>query len=144
MLIKCPKCSKSNDLNFESAVNCGHCKAELSGHTYGRVKKSVAAVVIAFSAGSLVTKKVGEHYSPHRYDLGSEYAIVEACLNGSQQALGRSQYQGKREDCICALSEVQKKYGLKDLTDKTSQYLTAFDSAARSCRMGRTSLSYSR
>jgi hypothetical protein len=142
MLIKCPSCSKPNDLKLEAAVNCGHCKKSLSGHTYGRVKKSVAAVVIAFSAGSVVTKKVGDHYQAQRYSIQNEYALVDMCLNGSQQPLARYQYQGKKEDCICALSEVQKKFGVKDFNEHTSQYLAAFDTAARSCKASRTSLAY--
>ena len=142
MLIKCPSCSKPNDLKLEAEVNCGHCKKALSGHTYGRVKKSVAAVVIAFSAGTLVTKKVSDHYHAQRYSIQNEYAIVDICLNGSPQVLGRYQYQGKKEDCICALGEVQKKYGVKDFNENTSQYLAAFDTAARSCKASRTSLAY--
>ena len=69
MLIKCPSCSKPKDLKLEEAVNCGHCKKSLSGHTYGRVKKSMSAMVIACSAGSVVTKKVGDHYHAQRYSI---------------------------------------------------------------------------
>ena len=143
MLINCPNCSKTNNLNLEADVNCGHCKKSLRGHTYGRLKKSVAAVVIAFSAGALVTKKIGDHSVSNRYSIQSEYVIVELCLNSSQQALGRYQYQGKKEDCTCALGEVQKTFGVKDFNEKTTQYLAAFDSAARSCKASRTSLAYS-
>lgn len=144
MLIKCPSCSKANDLNLDVDVNCGNCKASLRGHTYGRVKKSVVAVVLAFSTGVIVTKKIGDHNLSNRYSIQSEYVIVELCLNSSQQALGRHQYQGKKEDCTCALAEVQKTFGVNDFNEKPTQYLAAFDSAARTCKANRTALSYSR
>lgn len=143
MLIKCPSCSKANDLNLDVDVNCGHCKASLRGHTYGRIKKSVVAVVLAFSAGAFVTKKIGDHTVSNRYSIKSEYVIVELCLNSSLQALGRFQYQGKKEDCTCALAEVQKSFSVKDFNEKTTQYLAAFDSAARACKASRAALSYS-
>jgi hypothetical protein len=145
MLIKCPSCSKTNDLNFEADVSCGHCKKTLRGHTYGRVKSSVAAIVIAFGVGAFATNKVGDYTgAADRYSIKNEFAIIEICLNSSQQALALYQYKGKKEDCICALSEVQKMYGVKDLNDKRTEYLAAFDSAARACKASRASLTYSR
>jgi len=144
MLIKCPNCSKANDLNLETDVNCGHCKKTLRGHTYGKVKTSVAAVVIAFGVGAFATKKIDDYTgSADRYSIKSEYAIIEICLTSSQRALALYQYKGKKEDCICALSKVQKTYGVKDFNEKTDEYLAAFDSAARVCKANRLASTYS-
>jgi hypothetical protein len=143
MLINCPSCSKANDLNFEADVNCGHCKKSLRGYTYGKVKTSIAAVVVAFGVGAFATKKVDDYTGlADRYSIKSEYAIIEICLTSSQQALALFHYKEKKEDCICALSKVQKKYGVKDFNEKTAEYLAAFDSAARACRASRTSSTY--
>ncbi len=145
MLIKCPSCSKSNDLNLESSINCGHCKEPLTGHTYGKIKKSVGAVVVAFGVGAFATKMVGDYAGyTNRYSVGNEYAIVEMCLSSSQRPLASYQYSGKREDCICALGEVQKSYKVGDIKENAVGYLAAFESAARQCKESRALLSYSR
>lgn len=142
MLIKCPSCSKSNDLNFQADVNCGHCQAALSGHTYGKVKTSVVAIAIAVGVGAFATKKVDDFTGlADRYSIKNEYAIIEICLTSSQQALALYQYKGKKEDCICALGKVQKRYGVRDYNEKPSEYLAAFDSAASSCKANRVAKS---
>lgn len=144
MLIKCPSCSKANDLNFESDVSCGHCKKTLRGYTYGKVKTSVAAIVIAFGAGAFTTHKVDGYTGVgDRYPIKSEYSIIEICLAGSQQALALNQYKAKKEDCICALSKVQQKYKVRDFNERTAEYLAAFDLAARACKADRASATYS-
>lgn len=143
MLIKCSGCSKSNDLNLDAQVNCGHCKEPLTGHTYGKVKKSLGAVVVAFGVGVVGTKELFDHKGyMDRYSIKSEYAIVDMCLNSSQQPLASYKYVGKRDDCICALGKVQKSFKVMDFNKKTDEYLAAFESAARQCKLTRTSLSY--
>ena len=143
MLIKCPGCSKSNDLNLGAKVNCGHCKAPLTGHTYGKIKKSVGAAVMAFSVGVIGTKAfVEDKGDMHRYAITDEYRIIEMCLNSSQQPLASYKYAGKRDDCICALSLVQRSFSMNDINKDMGNYLTAFESAAMQCNHSRTSLSY--
>lgn len=141
MLIKCPGCSKSNDLNLNAQINCGHCKEPLTGHTYGKVKKSVGAVVVAFGVGVVGTKQLFDYKGyTDRYSIKSEYAILEMCLNSSQQPLASYQYASKRDDCICALGEVQKSFKVVDINNDTDGYLAAFESAARQCKLTRNSL----
>lgn len=144
MFVKCPGCSKSNNLNFENDVSCGHCKKSLRGYTYGKVKKSVTAVAIALGVGSFSTMKVGEYTGiTHRYSIKDEYAITEMCLNGSQRAFDPYQYIGKKEDCLCALGEVQKTHKMNEYRERPAQFLTAFASAARTCKASRPSRYYS-
>ncbi len=143
MLIKCPGCSKSNDLNLSTQVNCGHCKEPLTGHTYGKIKKSVGAVVVAFGVGVIGTKELVDHKGyMDRYSITNEYAIIDMCLSSSQRPLDSYKYAGKRDDCICALGAVQKTFKVKDFNENTDKYLAAFESAARQCKHTRTSLSY--
>ena len=82
MLIKCPDCSKPNDLNLDTQVKCGHCKEPLTGYTYGKIKKSMGAIVVAFGVGVIGTKEL-VNYKGHmdRYSITDEYAIIEMCLN---------------------------------------------------------------
>lgn len=143
MLIKCPDCSKPNDLNLDTQVKCGHCKEPLTGYTYGKIKKSMGAVVVAFGVGVIGTKEL-VNYKGHmdRYSITDEYAIIEMCLNSSQQPLANYQYAGKRDDCICALGTVQKSSKVADFNKNTNKYLAAFESAARQCKDTRMSLSY--
>lgn len=142
MLIKCPGCSKSNELNLDSQVNCGHCKEPLTGHTYGKIKKSVGAVVMAFGVGVIGTKELFDYKGyMDRYSISNEYAIIEMCLNSSQQPLTSYAYTGKREDCICALDKVQKSFKVMDFNKNTREYLAAFELAASQCKLTRTSLS---
>ncbi|HBP5558620.1 TPA: hypothetical protein L6B75_10200 [Pseudomonas aeruginosa] len=77
-----------------------------------------------------------------RYSIKNEYAIIEMCLNSSQQPLASYQYSGKRDDCICALGEVQKSFKVIDFNQDNDKYLAAFELAARQCKLARTSLSY--
>lgn len=143
MLIKCPSCSKPNDLNLDAKINCGHCKEPLSGHSYGKIKKSIGAVVMAFGVGVVGTKQLSDYKGyTDRYSIKNEYAIIEMCLNSSRQPLASNQYTDKRDDCICALGEVQKTYKVMDFNNNTDKYLAAFESAARQCRLTRTSLAY--
>lgn len=143
MLIKCPGCSKSNELNLDARVICGHCKEPLTGHIYGKIKKSVGAVVLAFGVGVIGTKELVDYKGyMDRYSISNEYAIIEMCLNSSQQPLASYAYAGKRDDCICALGMVQKTFKVMDFNKNTDKYLAAFESAARKCKLTRTSLSY--
>lgn len=140
MFIKCPACSKNNNLNLEN-VSCGGCKATLSGHYYGKIKASVGTAVIALGVGMFATAKVAGYAGLNdRYSIESEYAIVEMCVSGSQRPLATSAYLGKKDDCACALREVQKNYKVKDFNEQTYKYLAAFDQAAKQCRASRTSL----
>lgn len=72
-----------------------------------------------------------------RYSIKNEYAIIEMCLNSSQQPLASYQYASKRDDCICALGEVQKSFKVVDFNKNTDKYLAAFESAARQCKLTR-------
>lgn len=140
MFIKCPACSKNNNLNLDN-VNCGSCKAALSGHHYGKIKASVGTAVIALGVGVFATAKVGGYAGLNdRYSIESEYAIVEMCVSASQRPLATSAYLGKKNDCTCALREVQKDYKVKDYNEQTEKYLAAFEKAAKQCRTSRTSL----
>ncbi len=144
MFIKCPACAKNNNLNLDT-VNCGSCKAPLSGHTYGKIKKSVGTVVVALSVGAFATAKLGGYAGLNdRYSIESEYAIVEMCVNGSHRPLATSAYVGKKDDCTCALREVQKSYKVKDFNEETHKYLAAFDQAAKQCKLSRTALAHTR
>lgn len=138
MYIKCPGCSKTNNLNLDT-VNCGGCKATLTGFTYGKIKKSVGTVVIALAVGGITTAKVGGWLND-RYSIENEYALIDMCVNGSQRPLATFAYAGKKNDCTCALKEVQKNYKVKDFTAERDKYLTAFEKAARQCQSSRLSL----
>lgn len=143
MLIKCPNCSKSNNLNLDAKINCGHCKEPLTGHTYGKIKKSVGAIVVAFGVGVVGTKQLIDYKGyTDRYSIKNEYAILDMCLNSSQRPLASYQYASKRDDCICALEEVQKSFNVVDYNKDTDKYLAAFESAAKQCKLTRTSLTY--
>ncbi|NWB27917.1 hypothetical protein [Pseudomonas gingeri] len=144
MYIKCPGCSKTNDLNLDN-INCGSCKATLSGFTYGKIKKSVGTAVVALSVGAFATAKLGGYAGLNdRYSIESEYAIIDMCVNTSQRPLATSAYAGKKDDCTCALREVQKKYKVKDFNAETNKYLAAFENAARQCQNSRLSLAHTR
>lgn len=143
MLIKCPSCSKSNSLNLDTKVNCGHCKEPLTGHTYGKIKQTLGAIAVAFGVGVIGTKEfIGNKDTTDRYSISSEYAIIEMCINSSLQPLASYIYKGKREDCICALDKVQKSFNVMDYNNKTDKYLAAFETAAKQCKLARTSLTY--
>lgn len=145
MLIKCPSCSKSNSLNLDTQVNCGHCKEPLTGHIYGKIKKTLGTVVVALGVGAIGTKELLDYKGyMDRYSIANEYAIIEMCLNSSQQPLASHAYSGKRDDCTCALGKVQKSFKVVDFNKNTDKYLAAFESAARQCKLTRTSLSYER
>jgi len=142
MLIKCPECSKANDLKLEAAVSCGHCRTQLTGHSYARVKRSIGTIVLAVGAGAFATKKAGDYLNyTNRYSIHDEYAIVEMCLHSSQRPLATYQYTAKRDDCICALDRVQNSRTVSDFNKDTSSYLAVFEAAAGICRTSRTSLS---
>lgn len=100
--------------------------------------------MVALGVGVFATAKVAGYAGLNdRYSIESEYAIVEMCLNASQRPLATSAYVGKKEDCTCALKEVQKTFKVKDYNEDAYKYLAAFDKAARQCRISRTSLSQS-
>lgn len=141
MYIKCPSCSKTNNLHLDT-VNCGGCKATLTGYTYGKIKKSVGTVVIALSVGGFATAKLGGYAGLNdRYSIEYEYELIDMCVNSSQRPLATFAYAGKKNDCTCALKEVQKNYKVKDFTAERDKYLTAFEKAARQCQSSRLSLS---
>ena len=140
MYIKCPDCSKTNNLNLET-VNCGGCKATLSGFTYGKIKKSVGTVVIALAVGGFATAKLGGYVGLNdRYSIENEYALIDMCVNSSKRPLASYAYAGKKEDCACALKEVQKNHTVKDFNAETDKYLAAFEKAAKQCQSRRLSL----
>lgn len=140
--IDCPHCSTANQLRCEATLECSKCQKPMSGFKYRKVKKAVSAAVVAFSLGVVGTVQVRHHFVPERYSIRSEYAIVDMCLNSSERPIAVSAYEDKRDDCVCALEQVQKTLKTKDFNEDRAHYLTTFAAAARQCKAARTSSSY--
>ncbi|MGH1450920.1 MAG: hypothetical protein ACRBBM_16060 [Pseudomonadaceae bacterium] len=135
MQIECPGCKKGNNLNLEQVVRCGHCQVELTGHNYKKTKRAIGAIVAALFLGAAGHNALS---SDDRYPIVVEYDLVQSCLEGSQSALRRSQYELKKEDCICALRAVQPEFSLGQIRSETQQFLSAFGGKATQCRASRT------
>lgn len=142
MLIECPKCSKPNNLNLPEA-KCGSCSESLSAHTYKRTKMAFGSVILAIGAGAFGMHKLDAYIHHNRYSIADEYAILDLCTNGFSGSTTSHLYSMKKDDCICALEQVQKSYSSSELVKQQTAFLTSFERSALDCRKARTSLSQS-
>ena len=112
-------------------MTCGHCKAELSGHSYKKPLLSVTTALIVGAGGFYATDKFV--LSEDRYPLKTEYAILSSCANSFDKPISRSSYNKKNDVCICALEKTMDEFSYSDLKSDEKGFLEKFRLNSETC-----------
>lgn len=131
MKIECPHCQSDNDIEFAENIACKACEKNFKGFSFG--KKRWISASTALLVGTFGGYKVSNALDEERYPLDVEYAIVDTCVNSSQNMVDISWYENKRETCLCALSKTEKAIPFSDYQSDNKLFLAAFIRNAKSC-----------
>jgi hypothetical protein len=131
MRIECPKCFKTNNLNLEAKINCGHCKEEISGYTYKKPLISAATALIIGAGGFYAADRYV--LADDRYPVLHEYSIVDSCLSNHREPISYSIYGNKRKVCICTLEETMKEVSYNDFKKDQTHFFRAFEKNVKNC-----------
>ncbi|MBF4372173.1 hypothetical protein [Vibrio anguillarum] len=131
MKIECPHCQTDNLIEFAENISCTECKKNFKGYKFS--KRKLVSASTAFLVGAVGAYAVESELDKERYPLEVEYAIVDTCVNSSENLVSVSWYESKRETCLCALEKTENDVAFSDYKSDQEMFLHTFKQHARSC-----------
>ncbi|RBW65495.1 hypothetical protein DS893_10465 [Vibrionales bacterium C3R12] len=131
MKIECPHCQEDNKIEFSENISCQKCEKSFKGFKFSKRKliSGSSALLVGVIGGYTVSDKLEEV----RYPLEIEYAIVDTCLNGSQNTVSVSWYESKRDACVCTLTKTEQDVSYADYKSNPATFFENFEFNAESC-----------
>ncbi|KPP96783.1 hypothetical protein [Marinobacter sp. HL-58] len=118
--VNCPACAAVNELDQHRKIECKKCQKPITGHKYGA--RGALPAVLAFTVGFTGYGLVDRNFlDAKRYPMELEYAMVNACANGDQNALLREDYETKQEVCLCAVGKTVETVPYSELDERKSE-----------------------
>lgn len=108
---------------------------EECGHIFKRIdiKKPLTAGAIAAVLAYTGSQAVELAVTDHRYPLETEYALVEACVDGARETLSYRRYQRKRSICLCALENTTNDISYTGYIIDDDNFIDTFKQNKREC-----------
>ncbi len=131
MKIECPHCQTDNDIEFAENIACKKCENSFKGFRFSK-RKWVSAGTALF-VGALGGYKANNAFDEERYPLEVEYAIIDTCVNSSQNMVDVSWYENKRDTCLCAMSKTEKAIPYSEYKADSKPFIAAFIDNSRNC-----------
>ncbi|SON49924.1 hypothetical protein [Vibrio tapetis] len=131
MKIECPRCKTDNKIEFAENITCKECEKSFKGFKFSkrRFVSASSALFVGVVGGYTVSDKLEEV----RYPLKVEYAILDTCVNGSENTLSVRWYESKRDACLCALTKTEQDVSYSVYSSDPSTFFDNFHFNAESC-----------
>lgn len=122
MKIECPFCAETNDLDQE--VSCSKCEKSLSkeGLTFAQKPLFSALSGVIFTVAGFWGYDWYMDPPEGRYPLEVEYALVNACTNGSSNGMTREEFGLQSEVCLCAVENVTRSISYADFQENKTAF----------------------
>lgn len=134
MIIECPHCKHDNEIEQAEQIRCTKCEKDYKGFTFSKRKwLATGTIIVGLAFGVHTGKDHLLHDNADRYPLDVEYAFLDSCVNGSNNLHTIRGYQNKRELCICAMSESQKKMSYAEASKNPNSFKVLFETYVRNC-----------
>lgn len=131
MDIKCPGCGEYNRFDC-GYVDCAKCKTQLSGNRYN---KEVGMIGSAIGLGVLAAAVhfADDVFSPRRYPIAKEYALVSQCINGNQGLVYEYELREITATCTCAVEKAASITPISYLLNKPKEFASRMRDAIPEC-----------
>ncbi|GLR05223.1 hypothetical protein GCM10007906_28110 [Vibrio hyugaensis] len=131
MKIECPHCQADNDIEFAENISCKECEKSFKGFSFSKRRWVSASTTLLI--GAFGGYQVNNAFDEERYPLEVEYAIIDTCVNSSQNMVDVSWYENKRDTCLCAMSKTEKAIPYSEYKADNKPFIAAFIHNSKSC-----------
>lgn len=94
---------------------------------------SLGSWLLIGAASLLGMREIGDMLSDHRYPMRVEYAIMQACANGSERYQSYSAYHDKQEQCFCMLEKTMHDVPYKTYQKDENSFTSTFSKKKKEC-----------
>lgn len=135
MIIECPHCRHDNDIEQAEQIRCKKCEKDYKGFSFSKRKWIASGTIfIGIAFGVHAGKEHLLHNNAERYPMKEEYALLDSCVNASNNLYTISNYQNRRNVCLCALAETQKQMSYSEAAKNVDNYRKVFNINLSNCR----------